>query len=136
MPVSATASSRYWLGDRPTSWRKRELNEPTLAKPTRKQISVTERFAARNSVFALDPAPGQVRPRRLTVGRGERPGEVEARVAGFAGHRVQVERLGIVTIDQVAGSAEGGQEEESVLGHSPSIGASPPEREVRGLALP
>jgi hypothetical protein len=52
MPVRATASSRYPLGDRPTSWRKRALNEPRLAKPTRKQISVTERFAVRRRVFA------------------------------------------------------------------------------------
>jgi hypothetical protein len=51
-PVRATASSRYLLGDRPTSWRKRALNEPRLAKPTRKQISVTERFAVRRRVFA------------------------------------------------------------------------------------
>jgi hypothetical protein len=51
-PVRATASSRYSLGDRPTSTRKRALNEPRLAKPTRKQTSVTERFALRRSVFA------------------------------------------------------------------------------------
>ena len=51
-PVRATASSRYSLGDRPTSSRKRALNEPRLAKPTRKQISVTERFAVRRRVFA------------------------------------------------------------------------------------
>jgi len=51
-PVRATASSRYPLGDRPTSFRNRALNEPRLAKPTRKQISVTERFAVRRRVFA------------------------------------------------------------------------------------
>ena len=51
-PVRATASSRYSLGDRPTRSRNRALNEPRLEKPTRKQISVTERFAVRRSVFA------------------------------------------------------------------------------------
>ena len=52
MPVRETASSRYSLGDRPTSSRKRALNEPRLEKPTRKQISVTDRFALRRRVFA------------------------------------------------------------------------------------
>jgi hypothetical protein len=51
-PVRATASSRYSLGDRPTMLRNLELNEPTLEKPTRKQISVTDRFALRRRVLA------------------------------------------------------------------------------------
>ena len=52
MPVRTTAWARYSLGDRPVSFRNRVLNEPRLAKPTRKQISVMERFAVRRRVFA------------------------------------------------------------------------------------
>ena len=51
-PTRATASSRYSLGDWPTRLRNRALNEPRLEKPTRKQISVTDRFAVRRRVFA------------------------------------------------------------------------------------
>src|SRR5438309_5298887 len=43
---------RYWVGDIPTSARKRELKEPTLSNPTRKQISVMVRLAARSRSLA------------------------------------------------------------------------------------
>src|SRR2546426_9209002 len=43
---------RYSVGDMPTRSRKRELKEPTLSNPTRKQISVMVRFAARSKSLA------------------------------------------------------------------------------------
>ena len=87
---------------------------------------MTVRLAARSRVLARSiRRRREVGPWRLAVGRGERPGEVEAGVAGLARHRVEVERLGVVAIDEVAGPPESGQEEERVLSHSPSIGESP-----------
>src|SRR5258706_2715579 len=43
---------RYSVGDMPTRDRKRELNEPRLSNPTRKQISVMVRLAARSRSLA------------------------------------------------------------------------------------
>src|SRR5713101_4511059 len=43
---------RYSVGDIPTRARKRELKEPTLSNPTRKQISVMVRLAARSRSLA------------------------------------------------------------------------------------
>jgi hypothetical protein len=43
---------RYSVGDIPTSSRKRELKEPTLSNPTRKQISVMVKLAARRRSLA------------------------------------------------------------------------------------
>src|ERR1700704_1869001 len=43
---------RYSVGDIPTRARNRELKEPTLSKPTRKQISVMVRLAARSRSLA------------------------------------------------------------------------------------
>src|SRR6202165_6315711 len=43
---------RYSVGDMPTRSRKRELKEPTLSNPTRKQISVMVRLAARSRSLA------------------------------------------------------------------------------------
>jgi hypothetical protein len=103
-PVRATASSRYSFGDRPTSSLKRALNEPRLAKPTRTQTSVTERFAVRRSVFARSIRRRVVRAGRFAVGRRERSGEVKPRVAGFAGHGVEVERLRVLAIDEIPSS--------------------------------
>ena len=71
---------------------------------------------------ALDPAPGQVGAGRLTVGRRERTCEVEPGIAGLGGHRLEVERLREIAVDQVARPPERGQEEQRVLGrdgHSP-----------------
>src|SRR3982075_3248232 len=43
---------RYSVGDIPTRARKRELKEPTLSNPTRKQISLMVRLAARSRSLA------------------------------------------------------------------------------------
>src|SRR5258707_1610577 len=43
---------RYSVGDMPTRSRKRELKEPALSNPTRKQISVMVRLAARSRSLA------------------------------------------------------------------------------------
>src|SRR5256714_15676177 len=43
---------RYSVGDTPTRSRKRELKDPTLSNPTRKQISVMVRLAARSKSLA------------------------------------------------------------------------------------
>src|SRR6202008_3417182 len=72
----------------------------------------------------LDPTPGQGVARRLAVGGAERPGEVEPGGAGVASHRVEVERLRVVAIDQVAGATEGGQEELRGAGHPPTVRGS------------
>jgi len=66
---------------------------------------------------ALDPASGEIGTWRLTIGRRERASEVKSGVAGFAGHRVEVERLRVVAIDEVASSSQRRQEVQRVLGH-------------------
>src|SRR5437588_10049113 len=43
---------RYSVGDMPTRSRKRELKEPTLSNPTRKQISVMVKLASRSRSLA------------------------------------------------------------------------------------
>src|SRR5438552_13537433 len=50
---------------------------------------------------SLDPARRQVVARGLAVCVAERAYEVKARVAGLAGDRVEVERLGICAVHQV-----------------------------------
>jgi hypothetical protein len=42
---------------------------------------------------------------------------VRSGVARFAGHRVEVEWLGVVAIDEVASSPQRGKEEQRALGH-------------------
>ena len=53
---------RYSVGDMPTRSRKRELNEPTLWNPTRKQISVISWLIARTGldVDSIKPPAGGV----------------------------------------------------------------------------
>ena len=51
---------------------------------------------------ALDPAPGQIRPRGLTVGLSERPREVELGQVRRLRHRVEGEGLGEVAVGEVA----------------------------------
>ena len=97
--------------------RKRELKDPRLAKPTRKQISVTERFAVRRSVFARSIRRLVRYARRFAIGRRECAGEMESGVARFTGQRVEVERLSVVAVDEVTSPAQCGQEEQRVLGH-------------------
>jgi hypothetical protein len=61
---------------------------------------------AQQVLGALHAAPGEVCTRRLAVGDAERAGEVVAGEAGRARHGVQVERLGEVPVDQVAGTSQ------------------------------
>lgn len=58
---------RYADGDWPTRRRNSALNEPRLANPTTKQISVTLRFAVRSRVFARSTR------RRVRYARGVSP---------------------------------------------------------------
>ena len=51
-PPRSTERRRYSLGEHPTSSVNRELNDPRLVKPTRWQISVTVRLAARSRSLA------------------------------------------------------------------------------------
>jgi hypothetical protein len=76
---------------------KRALKEPRLEKPTRKQTSVTVKFALRRS------SPGEVVERRLAIGGAERANEVKARVACLSRDGVQVERLRVGAIHEVLG---------------------------------
>ena len=82
---------------------KRELKEPTLSKPTRKQISVMVRLAARSRSLARS-----IRRRVryvlgvLAVRLGERPREVELGQVRRLRHRVQGEGLGEVAVGEVA----------------------------------
>jgi len=58
---------------------------------------------------SLDTAPGQIGPRCLAVRLRKGPGEVVLGVAGLAGKCVEIERLGIGSIDEVVGLANRGE---------------------------
>jgi hypothetical protein len=76
------------------------------AAPGRKAIGKKQ-----EGLRALDPASRQVGAGRFAIGCRERAGKVKTGVARFAGHRVEVERLRVLAIDEVASSPQGRQEE-------------------------
>jgi hypothetical protein len=79
--------------------------------------------ASQEGLRTLDPASRQVRAGRFAIGHRERADEVEPGVASFAGHRVEVERLRVFAIHEVASTPKRGQQEQRVLGHSALRGA-------------
>ena len=70
------------------------------------QTSVTVRFVAEEVLRSLDAAFGEVHRRRLAVRRGEAPEEVVLRHGRLGRERVEVERLGVVAVDEVASPSQ------------------------------
>ena len=104
-----SAAYRLWnsLGDSPTSWRNRLLNEPRLEKPDRvTDLGDGQVGGAEQVLGALDPALGEVGGRGESVRRGEEPLEVVLAHPRDAGERRQVERLAVVPVGVVAGAAQ------------------------------
>ena len=100
------------------------VNEPTLCRPTARQMSATERsVVAQQRGGALEAAGEQVGVRRLAEGAAELAAEVGAREAGGAGEVVDVERLGVAGVGEVLGAQQvaGGRDE----GHAGQYCARP-----------
>lgn len=73
----------------------------------------------------LDAAASQIGGGGLPVGRREAACEVVLGVAGRPGHGVQVQRLGVVAVDEVSRAPERGQREQSGLTHARADGQEP-----------
>ena len=88
-------AARYAVGDCPNARVKLVVNEPTLWRPTVKQIAATERSVVRRS----EAARSSRRVRRYWCGVS--PNERRNSRLKCAGERGDVERVAVARVDQV-----------------------------------
>ena len=77
------------------------VNEPTLRRPTVRQMSATVRSVLRKSAAALEPAREQVLVRAFAEGAAELSAEVCRREAGGTGKIRHAERVAITAVREV-----------------------------------
>ena len=83
------------------------VNEPTLVRPTLRQISATRAVGVAQQLRgALEPASQEVLVRRLAEGAAELAAEVRGREACGAGECGDVERLAVAGVDQILGAEQ------------------------------
>ena len=95
------------LGLSPTTARNRLLNEPRLEKPTAWHTSVTVRLVARSRSWARSMRRRETYSAGVTpyvARKSRRKWYFDSR--GLGGERVEVERLGVVPVGEVAGAAQ------------------------------
>ena len=103
------AAQRRWnsLGVSPTSSAEPALNEPRLAEANGvADLGDGEVGGAQQVLRAFHPPPGQVRRGRDPVRGGEEALEVVLADARHRGEQLEVQRLGVVPVGVVAGTAQ------------------------------
>src|SRR5665213_2085621 len=95
--VAGGCAARYAVGVHPYVLPKLVVNDPTLLKPTVKQMSATLRSVERKS----EAAGREVLMRRLTEGAAELAAEMRKREPGRVREHRHVERIAVARVDQV-----------------------------------